>query len=58
MSILNHISRGFGGQLGRTAANKVTSGPINSLFNMCWQFVKWCIIIAFTIGLIQGLFSK
>jgi len=56
--MIKSIVRGFGNQIGRKAANKVTSGNIDSAWNACWKFVKWCIIITFLIGMIQGLFGK
>ena len=55
MNILNSIGRGFGNQIGRNAANKVTSGTINTLWSICWKFVKWCMIITFLFGVLQGV---
>jgi hypothetical protein len=58
MSLFNSIVRGFGYTIGSKAANRVTSpSGINSLWKLCWGFVKWCIIITFVIGLIQGFLS-
>ena len=58
MSLFNSISRGFGLGLGAQAAKKVTSTPIDSTFSFVWGFVKWCIIITFLIGILQGIFGK
>jgi hypothetical protein len=33
------------------------SSGIDGIFNVVWGFVKWCIIITFIIGMLQGLFS-
>ena len=58
MSLFNSISRGFGMGLGSQAAKKVTSTPIDSTFSFVWKFFKWCMIITFVIGLLQGIFGK
>jgi hypothetical protein len=58
MSIFNSISRGFGMRIGSNAANQVTkSSSIDGVFNGLWKFVKWCLIITFLIGVLQGIFG-
>lgn len=58
MSLFNSISRGFGLGLGAQAAKKVTSSSVDSSFSFVWGFIKWCIIITFVFGLLQGIFGK
>jgi hypothetical protein len=55
MSLFNSIGRGFGMSLGSTAAKKVTSSSVDSLWRICWKFVKWCFILTFLFGVIQGI---
>ena len=58
MSLFNSISRGFGMRIGSNAANQVTkSSSIDGVFNGLWKFVKWCLIITFLIGVLQGIFG-
>lgn len=58
MSLFNSISRGFGMRIGSNAANHVTrSSSIDGVFNGLWKFVKWCLIITFLIGVLQGIFG-
>jgi hypothetical protein len=58
MSLFKSMVRGFGHTLGSKAAHKVTTeSGINSLWKLCWGFVKWTLILTFLIGLIEGLTS-
>ncbi len=57
-NLFNSMVRGFGGQIGRNAANNATKGSINGMWKVCWGFVKWCMIITFLIGVLEGLFGK
>jgi hypothetical protein len=41
--------------LGSTAAKKVASSSVDSLWRICWKFVKWCLILTFLFGFIQGI---
>jgi len=58
--MIKSIVRGFGGQIGRTAANKVMKSPnaIDSAWKGIWNFVKWCIILTFLYGMFEGFFGK
>jgi hypothetical protein len=58
MSLFNSISRGFGLGLGAQAARKVTSSSVDSLWKATWGFVKWCLIITFLVGFLQGFFGE
>lgn len=59
MQLFKSIVRGFGHTVGARGANRVmsSSSGIDGIFNVVWGFVKWCIIITFMIGFLQGLFS-
>ena len=58
MQLFKSIVRGFGHTVGSRGANRVMrSSGIDGIFNVVWGFVKWCIIITFIIGMLQGLFS-
>lgn len=54
MSLFNSITKGFGMTIGSQAAKKVTSSGIDGTFKAVWGFFKWCMIITFLIGMIQG----
>lgn len=59
MQLFKSIVRGFGHTVGARGANSVmrSSSGIDGIWNVVWGFVKWCIIITFMIGFLQGLFS-
>lgn len=57
MSLFKSVVRGFGHTVGSRGADRVMRSGIDGVWNFVWGFVKWCIIITFVFGMLQGLFS-
>ena len=58
MSLFNSIVRGFGFTVGSSAARSVMSSGIDRTWKFMWGIVKWTMIIAFLMGVLQGIFGK